>query len=133
MQKTSLNRVILIGDLERDPESRYTPAGVAVLRFNLATHETRRKQDGETYDWTEWHKIVVFGVLAEEIGPTLKRGQTVHVGGHIRSRSWDTKDGIRHSVTEIIAEDVIVFEKSAVTTNVPEPEGQSADQEELPF
>ncbi len=133
MQKTSLNKVILIGDLERDPENRYTPTGIAVLRFNLATHEERRKQDGETYDWTEWHKIVVFGELAETVGPTLKRGQTVHVGGHIRSRSWDTKDGIRHSVTEIIAEDVILFGKSSSTTANPESEGESADQEELPF
>ena len=133
MQKTSLNRVILIGDLERDPESRYTPSGTAVLRFNLSTHETRRKQDGETYDWTEWHKIVVFGELAETVGPSLKRGQTVHVGGHIRSRSWETKDGIQHSVTEIIADDVIVFGKSAAKSDDPSSKDQSEDQEELPF
>lgn len=132
MQKTSLNKVILIGDLERDPESRYTPSGTAVLRFTLSTHETRRKQDGETYDWTEWHKIVAFSDLAEEIGPSLNRGQAVHVDGHIRSREWDSKDGVHHIVTEIIAERISIFGKAAIVENTDDPES-SADQEELPF
>ncbi|MBT3216738.1 MAG: single-stranded DNA-binding protein [Candidatus Marinimicrobia bacterium] len=131
--KSSLNRIILIGELERNPESRYTPEGTAVLRFTLSTHETRRKQDGETYDWTEWHKVVVFDILAEKVGPTLKRGQTVHVDGHIRARSWKTKDGFQHTLTEIIANQVFIFEKSEEIKDISDPKKQSDDQEELPF
>ena len=133
MQKKSLNKVILIGDLERDPEYRYTPSGTAVLRFNLSTHETRRKQDGETYDWTEWHKIVAFGELAEAIGPSLKRGQVVYVDGHIRSREWDGKDGTHNTITEVIADRVSIFGKSDIPKDEKEEESSSADQEELPF
>ncbi|MFO1520302.1 MAG: single-stranded DNA-binding protein [bacterium] len=99
----SVNKVILIGNLGTDPEVRYTPSGSAVANFNIATNENWKGKDGQDQERTEWHKIVVWGKLAELCGEYLAKGRTVYVEGRLQTRSWDDKDGNKRYTTEIVA------------------------------
>ena len=98
----SLNKVMLLGRLGRDPEKKYTNSGVAVCNFSLATSESV-KQGNSWEDKTEWHKIVVFGNQAENVSKFVKKGSLVFVEGRIQSRSYQDKDGNEKYVTEIVA------------------------------
>ncbi len=98
-----VNKVILIGNLGADPEIRYTPSGVAVANFRLATGETRTNKDGQKETKTEWHRIVAFGKLAEICGEYLAKGRQVYIEGRIQTRSWDDRDGNKRYTTEIVA------------------------------
>ncbi|OGQ50794.1 MAG: single-stranded DNA-binding protein [Deltaproteobacteria bacterium RIFCSPLOWO2_02_FULL_53_8] len=98
-----VNRVILIGNLGKDPEIRYTPAGMAVAKFSLATSETRTK-DGHKEEKTEWHNIVAFGKLAEICGEYLSKGKQIYIEGKIQYESWEDKDGTKKYMTKIIAD-----------------------------
>ncbi len=98
-----INKVILIGNLGSDPETRYLPSGGAVTNVRLATSESwRDKQSGETKERTEWHNVVFFNKLAEIAGEYLKKGSKVYVEGSLRTRQWE-KDGQKHYTTEIVA------------------------------
>lgn len=97
-----VNKVILIGNLGRDPELRFTQGGTAVANFSLATTE-RAKRDGEWTDHTEWHNIVVFGKSAENSSNFLSKGSTVYIEGRIQSRKWQDKEGHDRTTTEIVA------------------------------
>jgi len=97
-----INKVILIGNLGKDPELSYTPGGLAVLRFSLATTESRKKDDGSWEDITEWHRIVVFGRTAESIHQYAGKGSQVYVEGRIHYDSYE-KDGIKRYTTDIVA------------------------------
>ena len=100
----SVNKVILVGRLGRDPETRYTGAGQAVCNFSLATDETFKDRNGERQKRTEWHKIVVWGKQAEIAQQYLKKGSLVFVEGRIQSRQWDDKkDGTKRTSFEIVA------------------------------
>ncbi len=102
----SLNRATLIGNLGKDPEIRYTPDGAAVCNVSIATTSTwRDKASGERREETEWHRVVLYGRLAEIAGEYLKKGRTVFVEGRLKTRKWQDKDsgGDRYS-TEIIAD-----------------------------
>ncbi len=100
----SVNKVILVGRLGRDPETRYTGAGQAVCNFSLATDETYKDRNGERQKRTEWHKIVVWGKQAEIAQQYLKKGSLVFVEGRIQSRQWDDKkDGTKRTSFEIVA------------------------------
>jgi single-strand DNA-binding protein len=100
----SVNKVILVGRLGRDPETRYTGAGQAVCNFSLATDETYKDRNGERQKRTEWHKIVVWGKQAEIAQQYLKKGSLVFVEGRIQSRQWDDKkDGTKRTAFEIVA------------------------------
>jgi single-strand DNA-binding protein len=99
----SLNKVMLIGRLGKDPEMRFTPSGRAVTNFTMATDESWMDQGGERQERTEWHRIVVWGKLAETCAKYLSKGKLVYVEGRIQSRSWDDKDGNKRYITEIIA------------------------------
>jgi len=88
----SVNRVILIGNLGRDPELRYTPSGAAVANFTIATTDTWTK-DGEKQSHTEWHRIVAWGKLAEVCGEYLAKGKQVYIEGRIRTNEWEDRDG----------------------------------------
>lgn len=106
----SLNKVMLIGNLGKDPELRYTPAGVAVATFTIATNESWKDQDGNTQERTEWHNIVAWRKLAEICGEWLKKGQKVYIEGRIQTRSFDDKNtGQKRTVTEIVADDLIML------------------------
>jgi len=97
-----INKAILIGNLGQDPEIRYTPAGLAVAKFSIATSETRNK-DGEKETKTEWHRITAFGKLGEICGEYLSKGRQVYIEGRIQTSSWEDKDGNKRYTTEIIA------------------------------
>lgn len=102
----SVNKVILIGNLGRDPEVRFTPSGRAVARFPLATTDSWMDQESGRQERTEWHNIVVWGKQAESCGQYLAKGRQVYIEGSIRSRSYDDKDGNKRYVTEIVAQRV---------------------------
>jgi single-strand DNA-binding protein len=101
-----INKAILVGRLGKDPEVRYTPDGMMVTTFTLATDEQRKDKSGERVKTTEWHRIVTFGKLAEICGKYLLKGKMVYVEGRIRTQSWEDKDGNKRSTTEIIASDM---------------------------
>lgn len=101
-----VNRVILIGNLGRDPELRQTQNGKAVCNFPIATTEKFNNAAGEKQERVEWHSIVCWGKLAEVCGQYLAKGRTVFVEGRLATRSWDGKDGAKHYKTEVVAEQV---------------------------
>ncbi|MFA7537296.1 MAG: single-stranded DNA-binding protein, partial [Desulfuromonadales bacterium] len=100
----SVNKVILVGNLGKDPELRYTPSGAAVANFTLATSERFKDRDGQMQDKTEWHNIVVWRQLAEICGKYLHKGKQVYIEGKIQSRSYDDRDGNKRYITEIVAD-----------------------------
>jgi|TARA_B110000263_G_scaffold233715_1_gene230800 single-strand DNA-binding protein len=104
MQKGSVNKVVLVGHLGGDPETRYTPSGTAVANFNLATNETWRDSNSELQDKTEWHRCVMFGKSAELSGELLKKGQLVYLEGKLQTRNWEDKDGVKRYTTEIVGD-----------------------------
>ena len=99
----SVNKVILIGNLGRDPELKYTPGGSAVCNFTLATNEKWTDKSGAKQERTEWHRIVVWGKQAEVCGQYLKKGRQVYVEGSITNRDWNDKEGNKRTTTEIKA------------------------------
>ena len=99
----SVNKVILVGRLGRDPETRYTGGGQAVANFTLATDESYRDRNGERQKRTEWHKIVVWGKQAEIAQQYLKKGSLVFIEGRIQSREWQDKEGQKRTSFEIVA------------------------------
>ena len=101
-----VNKVILIGNLGRDPELKYTPSGQPVATFSLATTERRTDKNGQRQDRTEWHNIVAWGKLAELVNQYLKKGRSAYIEGRITNRSWDDRDGNKKYRTEIIANQI---------------------------
>lgn len=102
-----VNKVIIIGRLGKDPEVRYTPNGQAVANFTVATSENwTDKTSGQKQEKTEWHRIVVWGRLAELCRDYLRKGRQVYIDGRLQTRSWDDKDGVKKYTTEIIANGV---------------------------
>lgn len=100
----SLNKVMLIGNLGKDPEVRYTTSGTAVASFSLATSERSKNKNGEWEDKTEWHNITLWGRLAEIAGEYLAKGRTVYIEGRLQTRKWQDKDGRDRYTTEIVGE-----------------------------
>ena len=101
-----INKVILVGNLGRDPETRYLPSGGAVTNVSLATSRSWKDRDsGEQKEKTEWHRIVFFNRLAEIAGEYLKRGSKVYVEGELRTREWE-KEGQKHFTTEIVGNEM---------------------------
>jgi single-strand DNA-binding protein len=99
-----INKVILVGRLGRDPETRYTSTGQAVCNFTMATDESFKSRSGERQQRTEWHRIVLWGKLAEIAQQYLKKGQLVYIEGRLQTRQWDDKrDGSKKTTTEIVA------------------------------
>jgi single-strand DNA-binding protein len=99
----SVNKVILIGNLGKDPEVRFTQGGAAVANFTLATNEVWNDKAGQPQKRTEWHRIVVWGKQAEFVREYLSKGKQVYVEGSIQTRQWDDKEGHKHTTTEIKA------------------------------
>lgn len=100
----SVNKVILVGNLGKDPELRYTPSGAAVATFSLATTERYKDRDGNRQEKTEWHNIVAWRQLAEICGKFLHKGKQVYIEGRIQTRSYDDRDGNKRYITEIVAD-----------------------------
>ena len=101
-----VNKVILIGNSGADPELRYTPGGTAVSNFSIATNESWTDSSGERQERTEWHRIVVWGRLAEICNQYLRKGSKVYIEGKLQTRSWEGQDGLKRYTTEVVARDM---------------------------
>jgi single-strand DNA-binding protein len=106
-----VNKVILVGNLGRDPEIRHLEGGTALARFSLATSESYKDKSGQRIEQTEWHNIVVWRGLAELAEKYLKKGMTIYIEGKLRSRSWDDKEGHKRQTTEIVGDTFTILNK----------------------
>jgi single-strand DNA-binding protein len=105
----SVNKVILVGNLGRDAELRYTPGGAAVATLNLATTEVWNDKSGQRQEKTEWHRIVLWGKQAESLQEYLTKGKQIYVEGRLQTRQWDDKDGNKKYTTEIKADRITLL------------------------
>ncbi len=134
----SVNRVILIGRLGRDPEVKYTPSGAAVAKFSLATDESFKDRSGEMQKHTEWHNIVAWSKLAEICGQYLTKGKLVYIEGSIRSRQWEDQAGNKRTSYEIIARSMQMLgsraesERPAAAATAPTPSAERPFAERPP-
>ena len=121
-----LNKVMIIGDLGRDPEMRYTPSGRPVTTFNISATRSWNSSDGERHSETEWFNIVAWGSLAEICKTNLVKDQQVYIEGRLQTRVWEDPNGNKRSSTEIVAQEMIVLgeEKEAADIEESEPESQ---------
>ena len=140
---SSLNKVMLIGRLGRDPETRFTASGQAVCNFTLATDESYKDKSGAKQQKTEWHRLVAWGKTAEIAQQYLKKGSLVYIEGKLQSREWeDKRDGAKKTVTEIIVGNLTMLgskpETRPQTQSRPAPKQQAQgqqfdDSDEIPF
>ncbi len=105
----SVNKVILIGNLGKDPEMKHTSGGTAVATMTIATNERFKDKNGEWQDRTEWHNVVLWQRLAEIASEYLKKGRSVYVEGRLQTRSWEDKQGQKRYTTEIVASDLVLL------------------------
>ena len=148
----SVNKVILVGNLGKDPEIKYTPSGTAVAKFSLATNERYKDKAGEWQDRTEWHNIVAWQRLAEIVGEYVKKGSKVYIEGRLQTSSWDDKEsGQKKYRTEIVARDMKMLDRrgddegggggsyggasrgSSSSRGGSAPPPEMGDDEEVPF
>jgi len=145
----SVNKVILVGRLGRDPESRFTGSGQAVCNFSLATDRSYKDRNGQTQKQTEWHKIVAWGKLAEICQKYLKKGSQIFVEGRIQSRQWEDQQGQKRTSFEIVAGEMRMLgsrgegggvapaphagEESEAHAPAPEESGPEVSDEDIPF
>jgi single-strand DNA-binding protein len=134
---SSLNKVMIIGNLGGDPEMRFTPSGNPVTTFRVATNRVYNTADGERKEETEWFTVVTWSRLAENCNQYLVKGQRIYVEGRLHTRTWDGQDGQKHSRVEIIANNVIFLDKRAAATGAEDKpyEGESGEIEpqDIPF
>jgi single-strand DNA-binding protein len=119
---SSVNKVILIGNLGKDPEVRYAPSGSAIANITLATSRSwKDKTSGERQEETEWHRVVFFDKLAEVVGQHLKKGSKVYVEGRLKTRKWADKDGVEKYTTEVMAGELTMLGDRATQDAAPAP------------
>lgn len=107
----SLNKAMIIGNLGRDPEMRYTPNGQAVTQFTVAVNRNYKDQDGAWQEETEWFRVVVFGPQAERAAENLRKGGKVYVEGRLQTRQWEDREGQKRYTTELVAQQVTNLER----------------------
>jgi single-strand DNA-binding protein len=146
----SVNKVILIGNLGKDPEVKYTPSGTAVAKFSLATNERYKDKGGEWQDRTEWHNVVAWQRLAEIVGEYVKKGSKLYIEGRLQTSSWDDKEsGQKRYKTEVIASDLVLLSgrgegegsgrsrgasaSAGMDQRTPEPDMAQITDEDIPF
>ena len=117
----SINKVILVGNVGKDPEVRYLDSGVAVANFPFATSETYKNKQGEKVTNTEWHNIVMWRGLAEVVEKYVNKGSQLYIEGKIRTRSYDDKDGNKHYITEIIGDNMQMLGRKGDKSSIPPP------------
>ena len=106
----SVNKVILVGNLGKDPEIKYTPSGTPVAKFSLATNENYKDKSGQWQERTEWHNIIAWQRLAEIVGEYVKKGSKIYIEGRLQTSSWDDKEtGQKKYKTEIVANDLVLL------------------------
>jgi single-strand DNA-binding protein len=110
MAGKGINKVILLGNLGKDPELKYTPQGTPVAKFSLATGDRYKDKDGNWQDRTEWHNVTAWGRTAEIVGEYLKKGRQVYIEGSLRTHSWDDKQtGQKKYMTEVVVNDLVLL------------------------
>ena len=114
----SVNKVILVGNVGKDPETRYLEGGTAVCSFSLATSESYRNRDGEKVTNTEWHNVVLWRGLAEVAEKYVRKGSQLFIEGRIRTRSWDDKEGNKRYTTEIVGDNMQMLGKRSDDTGI---------------
>lgn len=107
----SVNKVILIGNLTRDPELRQTPSGQAVCTFSIATNREWVTKDGEKHSLTEYHDLVAWAKLADVCSQHLKKGKLIYIEGYLKTRSWETPEQVKKFKTEIVIQDLIILDR----------------------
>jgi len=117
----SINKVILVGNVGKDPEVRYLDSGVAVANFPFATSEKYKNKQGEKVTNTEWHNIVMWRGLAEVVEKYVNKGSQLYIEGKIRTRSYDDKDGNKHYITEIIGDNMQMLGRKGDRSSIPPP------------
>ena len=145
-----LNKVMLIGNLGNDPEIRYIKSGNAVVNLSIATSESRKSASGDWEDHTEWHKVVMWGKLAETCKDYLRKGSKVFIEGRLQTNSWEDKDGKKNYTTEVVGAYMVMLDpkgsnqpasesssggySGAPSNNAPQPPANMPNQEDdLPF
>lgn len=139
-----VNKVILIGNLGKDPELKYTTAGAAVATFSLATDESYKDQEGNLQQKVQWHNIVAWRKLAEICGEYLKKGSKVFVEGRLQYRSYDDKNGVKRYVTEVVMDNMLMLDSrganaggavpsAGAEADVPPAAQPSDSPDDLPF
>lgn len=133
----SLNKVMLIGNVGKDPEMRFTPSGNPVTSFSVATNRVFNTPEGEKKQETDWFTVVAWNKLAEQCNQFLSKGKLVYVEGRLRNRSWDGTDGLKHYRTEVIANRVTFLDRAgagaAPEEKIEEVGGEEPDAGDLPF
>ncbi|MEK7525866.1 MAG: single-stranded DNA-binding protein [Patescibacteria group bacterium] len=124
----SLNKAILIGNLTRDPEMKYTPSGTAVCTFGLATNRQWKTESGDQKDEAEFHNLVAWQSLAEICAKMLKKGMKVYVEGRLQTRSWQGQDGAQKQRTEIVISDMIILDSKKSESEVDVPADFGVDE-----
>ena len=140
MQKSSVNKVILVGHIGNKPEGRYTPSGTSTASFSLATNESWIDNEKEKKERAEWHNIVTWNKLADFATEYLQKGQLIYLEGKLQTRTYNDKDGVQHWKTEVIANVITPLEwkigekkeNGSVKKNT-EKVSESESEEELPF
>ena len=138
---SGVNKVILVGRLGNDPEIRYTQGGAGVANFNIATSENWTDKDGNRQEKTEWHRIVVWGKMAETCAQYLAKGRQVYIEGRLQTRQWDDKEGNKRYTTEVVANTVQFLDrgdKAAAGTStemapIESPMESPIADEDIPF
>ena len=128
-----VNKVIIIGNLGKDPEVRHLENGRAVANFSLATSETYKNRQGEKVTNTEWHNIVLWSPLAEIAERFPKKGGQVYIEGKITTRSWDDKDGNKRYTTEVVGRDITLLGGNNQGGSAPASETPDLETDDLPF
>jgi single-strand DNA-binding protein len=127
-----LNKVMIIGNLGRDPEMRYTPSGKPVTTFSVATSRSWNTSEGEKREETEWFNVVAWSSLAEICKQFLTKGQQVYIEGRLQTRHWDDQEGNKHTSVEIVANEMIILSERRESGEAPVEPG-TVDEEEFPF
>ena len=127
-----LNKVMIIGNLGRDPEMRYTPSGKPVTTFSVATSRSWSTSDGEKREETEWFNVVAWSSLAEICKQYLTKGQQVYIEGRLQTRHWDDQEGNKHTSVEIVANEMIILSERR-EAGEGSTESESSEEEEFPF
>ncbi|HXI03591.1 MAG TPA: single-stranded DNA-binding protein [Candidatus Saccharimonadales bacterium] len=144
---SGINKVILVGNVGRDPELRYTPSGTAVATFSLATNEAWTSKSGERQERTEWHRIVVWGKQAQVAGEWVKKGKQLYVEGSLQTRQWEDRNGQKRTTTEVKAQRFVLLgrgegggRQGPGSPDAPPPDDGGADEsgpsygdEDIPF
>ena len=131
-----VNKVILIGNLGKDPEVRYTKSGTAVASFSLATSEKWKDDSGEKKEKTEWHRIIAWGKLGEICGEYLKKGKQVYIEGRLQTRQWEDKDGNERQTTEVVANNMTMLGQLGGSSGGSSSDSQGGtdfEDDDIPF